>query len=91
MTRDCPVGQDYFAENKDRLIPLLMKLIDHEDHQASTKAIVVLRHLAEANDSIRDAAVEAGAVSALDRCVQQKDADESQQEMAVLALEQLRK
>merc|ERR1712137_7138 len=68
MTRDCPVGQDYFAENKDRLIPLLMKLIDHEDHQASTKAIVVLRHLAEANDSIRDAAVEAGAVSALDRC-----------------------
>merc|ERR1712137_721056 len=89
MTRDCPAGQTYFALNKERLVPLLIKLMDHPEHQVSTKAMVVLRHLAEAKESIKAVAVEDGAVSVLNRCIQKEEAEESQREMAALALKQL--
>jgi len=88
MTRDCPVGQTYFAQHQEVIITTLKKLLNSEDSNLVMKACVVLRHLCHAKESIKTAAINANLVPVLTQHMDNSE-DESVREMANLALQEL--
>lgn len=88
MVRDCTIGQDYFEKNRESIINALQKLFESTNASVVMKSCVVLRHLCEAKQSIKEDAVKVGFVPLVEKYINSND--ETLKEMATLALNTLK-